>query len=84
MANRIAPYTVGDVATLRGCRDGKLSVMAPDGLELAIPAANGKASVTLSQVGTWEYTWPDGDSGTLIVLANDDAQADPVGVVEPG
>lgn len=71
MARIIAPQAFGAVLDIRGPRDGTLTLTAPDGIQVTIPAPNGKASVWLPQAGEWVYSWDGDTSGTITVLPSD-------------
>lgn len=66
---RLAPYQAGEVVRLRpGRRGSRLHVVAPDGMELVMPATT-YVDLWLAQTGSWTYRWDDGLSGRLEVVA---------------
>jgi hypothetical protein len=69
MALQRGPQKLGDIIDLRGPRGGMLEVIAPDGLELRIPAAGGRARLWLAQPGTWRMRWEiDDDTSEVEVI----------------
>jgi hypothetical protein len=73
----IGTRQVGAVVTLRGPRGGSLEVTAPDGLQLRIPAENGRAELWLPQPGEWLYYWTHGGEGTITVTPAPDVEPEP-------
>lgn len=84
MALSLGPRTLGEVVELRGPRGGRLTVVAPDGLMVIIPAENGRASVWLAQVGEWSYAWEDQSGGRLTVEAHEEITEATPGLIEGG
>lgn len=70
MARIIATQQQGALLDLRGPQQSTLHVVAPDGLEVRIPAPRGKATIWLPQAGEWTYTWTDGTTGTITVTSS--------------
>jgi hypothetical protein len=68
VARLIAPQAQGSTVDLRGPKGSTFTATAPDGLEVRIPAPNGKVTLWLPQPGEWAYAWQDGTGGTITVL----------------
>lgn len=74
---RTEPYSVGDIATLRGPRGSVCKITAPDGMGISIPSESGRVSLWLPQVGQWRIWWGDEEFAVLEVIAGQPDKDDP-------